>query len=343
MSKLKTIDITVEEKPTGEIFAGAGTGTSGATFTAGIQEKNYLGKGISLDVNGKVSPDAFKGKFSVSNPNYRNSDKSVFATLEAQETDNTKNFGYKTNKQGLELGTKFEYLKDFNLGLSTSSYYEKIETDSTASTTQQKQEGDYWDTFLKFNFDYDKRNQKFKTTDGFRSTYYLDLPVISETNTLSNTYNYKYFTELYENNVSTISLYIKSAKSLSGDDIKLSERLSVPSSKLKGFQAGKVGPKDGDDFIGGNYITALNIASTLPNIFPNSQNIDFSLFFDAANVWGIDYSSTIDDSSKIRSSIGMAVDWFTPIGPLTFSLTETLSKNTTDVTESFRFNIGTTF
>ena len=113
--------------------------------------------------------------------------------------------------------------------------------------------------------------------------------------------------------------------------------------KLKGFQAGKVGPKDGDDFIGGNYVSALNIASTLPNVFPNSQNIDFSLFFDAANVWGVDYSSTIDDSSKIRSSVGMAVDWFTPIGPLTFSLTETLSKNTTDVTESFRFNIGTTF
>ena len=27
----------------------------------------------------------------------------------------------------------------------------------------------------------------------------LDLPLISDTNTLSNTYNYQYFTELYEN------------------------------------------------------------------------------------------------------------------------------------------------
>ena len=41
----KNIDIIVEESPTGEIFAGAGTGTSGATLTAGIKEKNYLGKG----------------------------------------------------------------------------------------------------------------------------------------------------------------------------------------------------------------------------------------------------------------------------------------------------------
>ena len=339
----KIINITVEEKATGEIMAGAGFGTSESSIMFGVKENNYLGKGISLDANAKISPDAFKGRFSVSNPNYKNSDKLVFASILAEEIDNIENFGYKTNKQGLEFGTKFEYLKDFNLGLSTSSFYEKIETSSTASATQQSQEGDYWDTFVRFDFDYDKRNQKFKTNDGFRSSYNLDLPIISKTNTLSNTYNYKIFSELYENNISTISLFLQSANSITGDDIKLSERLSVPSSKLKGFQAGKVGPKDGNDYIGGNYVTALNIASTLPNILPNSQNIDFSIFFDAANIWGVDYNSSLDDSSKIRSSLGMAIDWFTPIGPLTFSLTETLSKHSTDVTESFRFNIGTTF
>ena len=339
----KIINITVEEKATGEIMAGAGFGTSESSIMFGVKENNYLGKGISLDANAKISPDAFKGRFSVSNPNYKNSDKLVFASILAEEIDNIENFGYKTNKQGFEFGAKFEYLKDFNLGLSTSSFYEKIETSSTASATQQSQEGDYWDTFVRFDFDYDKRNQKFKTNDGFRSSYNLDLPIISKTNTLSNTYNYKIFSELYENNISTISLFLQSANSITGDDIKLSERLSVPSSKLKGFQAGKVGPKDGNDYIGGNYVTALNIASTLPNILPNSQNIDFSIFFDAANIWGVDYNSSLDDSSKIRSSLGMAIDWFTPIGPLTFSLTETLSKHSTDVTESFRFNIGTTF
>ena len=339
----KIINITVEEKATGEIMAGAGFGTSESSIMFGVKENNYLGKGISLDANAKISPDAFKGRFSVSNPNYKNSDKLVFASILAEEIDNIENFGYKTNKQGLEFGTKFEYLKDFNLGLSTSSFYEKIETSSTASATQQSQEGDYWDTFVRFDFDYDKRNQKFKTNDGFRSSYNLDLPIISKTNTLSNTYNYKIFSELYENNISTISLFLQSANSITGDDIKLSERLSVPSSKLKGFQAGKVGPKDGNDYIGGNYVSALNIASTLPNILPNSQNIDFSIFFDAANIWGVDYNSSLDDASKIRSSLGVAIDWFTPIGPLTFSLTETLSKHSTDVTESFRFNIGTTF
>ena len=68
-----------------------------------------------------------------------------------------------------------------------------------------------------------------------------------------------------------------------------------------------------------------------------------SVFFDAANIWGIDYSDTLDNSNKIRSSIGVAFNWFTPIGPLNFSLAETISKATSDKEESFRFNLGTTF
>ena len=50
-----------------------------------------------------------------------------------------------------------------------------------------------------------------------------------------------------------------------------------------------------------------------------------------------------DDNSKIRSSTGVALDWFTPIGPLSLSYAIPLTKNNSDVTESIRFNIGTTF
>ena len=339
----KIININVEEKPTGEIMAGAGFGTTGSTFTFGVKENNYLGKGLNVNANASISTENFKGSLSISDPNYKNSDKSVYGSVQAIETDRLKNFGYKSNKTGFEIGTMFEYLDDFNLGLSTRVFYEKIDTDSTASARQKKQEGNYFDNFIKFNLDYDKRNQKFRTTDGFRSFYSLDLPLISETKTLTNTYNYKVFSELYENNLSSISLLLKSSSSLTGEDIKLSERLSIPSSKLRGFQSGKVGPKDGNDFIGGNYLAAVNFQSTLPKVLEDNQNVDLLLFIDAANLWGVDYDSSINDASKIRSSVGIAVDWFTAVGPLSFSLSESLTKFESDITESFRFNIGTSF
>ena len=83
----KIIDITVEEKPTGEIFAGAGTGTSGTTIGGGIKESNYLGKGIILDSDIAISEDEIKGKIKVINPNYKNTDKSLNTTIESTNSD----------------------------------------------------------------------------------------------------------------------------------------------------------------------------------------------------------------------------------------------------------------
>ncbi len=339
----KIINILIEEKPTGEISAGAGFGTSGGTISFGVKENNYLGKGISLNSNITINEESLKGMFSVKNPNYKNSDKSAYFTVQAIEIDRLTNFGYKTNKTGFSYGVDFEFLDDFNIGLGNSNFYEKIDTDSTASDRQKKQEGNYFDSFLNFNFDYDKRNQKFQTTEGFRSLYFVDFPLLTETGTLTNAYNYKFFTELYENNVSTFGLYLKSATSLTNDEVKLSERVFIPSSKLRGFERGKIGPKDGDDFIGGNYGASINFSSTLPRILENSQDLDLLIFADVANVWGVDYFKGDDEGSEIRSSIGIALDWLTPVGPLSFSLAEPISKSSTDVTESFRFNLGTTF
>ena len=61
------------------------------------------------------------------------------------------------------------------------------------------------------------------------------MPILSDTNTLTNNYNYKIFKELYENNVSTFSFSFQGANSLSGDDIKLSERLYIPGNKFTWF------------------------------------------------------------------------------------------------------------
>ena len=69
------------------------------------------------------------------------------------------------------------------------------------------------------------------------------------------------------------------------DNVRVSKRVNVPSRLLRGFESGKIGPKDGNQFIGGNYATALNLNSTLPNILFENENIDFNLFVDVANVW----------------------------------------------------------
>ena len=339
----KIINISVEEKATGEISLGAGAGTDGATIAFGVKENNFLGKGVGLTAGATLTEETIKGKFSVKNPNYKNTDKSIYVNFEALEIDRSTEFGYKTNKTGFSFGTDFEVLDDFDFGLGLSNFYEKITTDSSASALQKTQEGNYFDSFLKLDFDNDKRNQKFQTSDGYRSFYSIDVPLVSDTNTLVNSYQYNYYNELFEDNITNASIYLQSANSITGDNIKLSERLYIPARKLRGFERGKVGPKDGEDYIGGNFVTTANLSTTLPQILSNIQEVDFVMFLDAANIWGVDYDSSIDDDGSFRSSVGLGIDWMTPIGPLNFIFAQPITKEDSDKTQTFRFNLGTTF
>ena len=339
----KTIDISVEEKPTGEIGASVGFGTDNNAVGFFVRENNYLGKGLSVEANLEASTDRIKGLLSIENPNFNDSDKSVYVSVESTEIDKSTDYGYKTNRTGFSYGTRFEIFDDLFFGLGSTNFYEDIQTDSTASALQKAQQGDYWDTFVNLDFSLDKRNQKFKPSDGYKTSYNIQLPLVSDTNTLTNTFNYNFFTELYENNVTAFSFFLKTANSISNDDIKLTERIFLPANKLRGFRSGGVGPKDGSDYIGGNFAASVNLSTSLPQILPEYQDVDFALFFDAGNVFGVDYNSSIDKSDKIRSSVGIGVDWLTPVGPLSFSFSETLSKANTDTTESFRFNLGTSF
>ena len=339
----KIININVEERPTGEISAGAGFGSSGATLAFGVSENNFLGRGIEFASDVTLSSETLKGLVSLNDPNYKGTNKSLRFTLESTSTDRLANYGYKSNKTGVSVGSGFELYDDVFLNTGISAYRERLTAEKTATANIKKQDGSYFDANVNYSISYDKRNQRYKTTDGFISRFSQNIPVISSSNTLINQYDYKNYNEWLNENIATFTFFAKTADSLSGKNVKLSERLFIPQKKLRGFENGRVGPKDGADYIGGNHLMSVNIATTLPQVLPNFQNTDFSLFFDAANIWGVDFSASNLGGSKIRTVVGVAVDFSTAIGPLNFSLSQPLTKAKNDITENFRFNLGTTF
>ena len=101
--------------------------------------------------------------------------------------------------------------------------------------------------------------------------------------------------------------------------------------------------KDGTEFIGGNYASALSLEAQFPNLLPEDTKTDISLFMDAANLWSVDYDSQLDSSNKIRSSVGVVANVFTIVGPLNFTLAKSITKAKTDVTQAFAFRLGTSF
>jgi outer membrane protein insertion porin family len=338
-----SIEINIEEKPTGELMAGAGYGTDGSTFSVGIKENNFNGKGIQLEANLGITEDSIKGSVSYTHPNFAYSDRALTSSLESTTSDKLTGYGYKSTLNKVALGTSYEQYENIFFSPKISIASEKIETTSSASDAYKKQEGSYFDTLFGYGLSYDQRNSSYQPTSGYISSWYQTLPLVSDDGSIYNSYSFTKYSELNDDMVISTGFLARAINSYTNDDVRVSKRLYIPSSRLRGFESGKVGPKDGTDFIGGNYITTLNASSTVPYILQTTENADVKIFFDAGNIWGVDYSSAVDDSNTIRSSAGIALELLTPVGPLSFSFAEAISKASTDKTESFRFQLGTTF
>ena len=342
--KFKEIDLNIVERPTGEISLTAGFGTDGETIGGGIKENNFLGKGIKLDTNLEVTADSIKGKFIYAKPNFNYTDNTLFTSIKSSTSDFLTDSGYKTSEIGFSLGTKFEQFQNVYLRPEIDFLIEDLETSSKASSTLKKQEGSYTDLYFNYSINQDLRDKKYNTESGYVTNFAQELPIISDNAELSNAFEVTKFKKLStrSNMVGKVSFYGKTITGLN-DDVRISKRLNIPSFRLRGFEKGKIGPIENNDYIGGNHISTLNLSATLPNVFEGLDNLDVGVFFDAANVWGVDYDSTIDDNSKIRSSTGVALNLMTPIGPLSFSFASAISKASSDKTETFRFNLGTQF
>ena len=343
VANTKVVNIEVEEQPTGEISIGAGAGSDGGTVGFSVVENNFLGKGVKLGTSLRLTEDSVKGSFSVVNPNFNYSNKSLSTVVESTAIDKLTDNGYKSTKTGFSFGTGFEQFQNVYFSPKISSYYEDLSTNSKASANLKKQSGEYFETKFSYGLNYDMRNQRFQTSEGFRSQFGQSIPLYSDEYSFSNSYDFKTWHKLPNNMVTSFNIYGKMINSLNGEDVRISNRTFLPKNKLKGFNTRNIGPRDGTDYVGGNYAAAINFDTTLPMVFSNIESLDMRYFIDMANLWGVDYSSSVDQSSEIRASTGVVIDWFTPIGPLNLSFAQDINKAQDDKTEFFQFNLGTTF
>ena len=339
----RIINILVEEKPTGELSLGAGYGTEGGSFVGSITEKNFLGKGVTLNSSFEITQESLKGSISYAQPYFNNTDNTLFTSLSSTESDNLTSSGYKVTNIGFSVGTKFEQYENFYFSPEIDFSLEDLETNDSASSSLRSQEGNYNDLYFNYSLDLDTRNSSYNPSSGNRFSFHQELPISSTNNEIVNSITLSKYIPFSDDLVGKSSFYFKAINSLDGSDVRISKRATIPYYRLRGFKKGRVGPKDNNEYVGGNYVSAINLSTNLPKILSNFENIDFSYFIDVANIWGVDYDSSIDDSNVIRSSTGVAMEYLSPVGPLSFSLTQPLTKKSSDQTETFRFNLGTSF
>ena len=339
---LKVMEITVEEKPTGEISAGAGTGTEGTTFQFALSENNYLGRGLIVDTSLDLTESSIRGGLDVIIPNYNYTDNSVDFGVSSKKTDRPDS-GYENTLTELNIGTRFEQYDNIYLSPNLGITFDSLTVDSTASSVLKKQAGDFQDIVFTYGIQRDTRDRSFMPTSGSIIGFTQGLPIYAEEQaSLLNQFTSSKYYGFSDNFVGALKVYAAAIVAIE-DDVRISKRLHIPSKRLRGFENRKIGPVDGSDYVGGNYAAAVNLEAALPNLLPESTQTDIAVFLDAGNLWHADYDGTVGQSSKIRSSVGFATNMYTPIGPLNFVFAQKLSSAPSDITQTFKFEIGTSF
>ena len=260
----KIIKITVEEMPTGEISAGAGIGTNGGSFAFNVKENNWLGKGIELSANADVSEESLRGSLTFTDPNYNFTGKALSYNLQNIKNDKSDS-GYENTIIGGGMNVSYEKYKDIFFAPGINLTFDDLNTDETASALLKKQAGSSTD----FTFDYqvstDKRDRTFMPTSGNLTSFYQELPLYADQPAIKNSFNTSHYKEFNNDLVGALKFSATTISALGEDDVRISQRLNLSARKLRGFEPGKLGPKDGNDYVGGNYATAINLEANFPN------------------------------------------------------------------------------
>ena len=340
----KDFNLFVKEQPTGSITAGIGYGTNGGIFEAGVNEKNFLGQGINLNFNGKLSTEKISGVFSYNDPNFKNTNKELATSLYSEKDDYT-NAGYENKRIGANFSTRYEIYEDIFFRPNIGIQYDSLGIVGTVSNLLRSREGDTLSTSVGYVFSIDKRDSKFNPTSGTVFYFSQDIDtLISDIHAFKTNIGATVYKELINDKfIGSAKARLANSTAINNKDVKISDRLYASSSDLRGFEPRGVGPVDSNDHIGGNNLATLSLKSTFPNPIPDSLRSTTYLFLDMGNVWGVDYSDAISNSSKIRSTAGIALDLMSPIGPLSFTYSVPISKSSTDKEQNFLFNIGSSF
>ena len=100
--------------------------------------------------------------------------------------------------------------------------------------------------------------------------------------------------------------------------------------------------------MGGNYFWVVRTEAQFPLGLPEEYGISGGLFADVGSIWGLDDTvgtggEPVDDSMRIRASVGASLFWTTPIGPLRFNFSKALKKEDYDEEQNFDLTISTRF
>jgi outer membrane protein insertion porin family len=344
------IVVKVIEKPTGSLGIGAGFNSSdGSEFTFNLNERNFLGKGQTIKFDLSTSTIKKQAALTLEDPSFLG--RNLFAGISFGQTSTTPtSTPLKEDKLYFAPKIGFPLNRDSILSLTY-----RIETNDVTETPEsgaispliKADVGKYTKSGIILSYNLDKTNSISNPTKGY------DFRITQEFNGLGGNISYsksklklKAYKTLFRDDIILSSEL--SSGIIVGSDASISNRFFIGGDSLKGYGSQGVGPVDtfyNNVPLGGKMFTSLSLEASFPIGVPEEYGIFGGVFIDSGSLWGLDNTELgrIDDSSNIRSALGVSVFWDTLIGPLRFNWSKPIKKEAYDVTENFRFTVDTRF
>jgi len=345
------VNMSVSERPSGSLMLGIGySGGDGMLLNASVSQDNFLGSGerISAEVNTSKANKVYS--FSHTNPYYTLDGVSRSIKLSYRQTDASElnSASYIADVWGgsVTFGLPMSEYDTVRLGVG----YENTMIKTTSETPQSYLEflednSDTFDVFkLSLSWSHDTRNKTVFATEGFVQTLSTD---VAFPNSKLNFYKVasrsRWFYPLTKKMTTSVEAEINYGDSY-GETTELPffERFYAGGAhSVRGYRSSSLGPRENGKALGGDFrVVGSAELIFIPPFTEENSTVRMSLFWDVGNVFDdIDYYN----SAELRQSTGVSLIWLSPIGPLSFSLSNPLNDKPSDNTESFQFTLGSFF
>ncbi len=359
-----TLNVTVEEQPTGELSVGAGfSSVDSFVVNLGISERNFRGRGQNVVARVEWGSLRQQIDFRFTEPKFLGRDlRAGFDLFHSRYNFQTESsFDYRSTGGGLRL----TYPLNGYTWLSTRYFLRNDEVvvpqgycdvGGFGSRALCEQVGSAINSSAGYTLNVSRLNDPVRPTRGWSGSLRQDFAGIGgDVNFIKTEADAAWYWGFTPSWVVSLQGSTGYVSGWGGDAVRINDRFFKGGNSFRGFENAGMGPRDirTNDSLGGNFYAIGTVELTLPNGLPEEYGIRTSLFADVGTLGVLDdrYTLTaagvqdtnIADDLSLRAAAGLSVHWRSPMGPIRFDFSKILSKEDYDRTEGFRFSTSTQF
>jgi outer membrane protein insertion porin family len=362
------VNVEVIDKSTGSLSVGAGFSTQdGVLGDISITERNFLGRGNFVRLAASISGKRQDIDFSFTDPYFMDRRISAGIDIFSRQVDLEDESSFNLERHGGGLRFGFPITENWSLTTRYQFSLEKItDVQASSSIAVFQAQGNSNASTVGYTIRFDTLDSSRNPTTGLYFTFTQDIAGLGgDVNYLRTTAEARAYYEFRPGIVGLVKLQGGHITGLGSDNVRLLDAFFKGGETIRGFDRSGLGPRDmvSGDALGGNIYFAATAEIQFPVPFlPEGLGFKGAVFVDAGSVYNTDLvtgttfdrdgSGAIDlanetlivqDSSSIRSSVGVSIIWNSPFGPLRADLAQVLSSSTFDDEQVFRFGGGTQF